>query len=123
MRRGRRAAGLRVPPCSRGVQAAPAVPHAVPQVARLALLSLLAVFRDVLPGYRIRPPSDKELAMPVSRDVRRTRDHEAGLLRLYQARLGPYTSAGTPVATLPARGDATNHRMNARSGSYQANPF
>eukprot|EP00198_Chlamydomonas_reinhardtii_P008517 XP_001697854.1 predicted protein [Chlamydomonas reinhardtii] len=29
-------------------------------VSRLAMLSLLAVYKDILPGYRIRPPTDKE---------------------------------------------------------------
>ncbi|KAK9813219.1 hypothetical protein WJX72_010918 [[Myrmecia] bisecta] len=57
------------------------------QVARLAILSLLAVFRDILPGYRIRPPTQKELDMPVSKEVKRTRDYEALLLRSYQAYL------------------------------------
>ena len=51
------------------------------------MLSLLAVFKDVLPGYRIRLPTEKELAMPVSKDVKRTRDYEATLLRLYQVGL------------------------------------
>ena len=54
------------------------------QVARLAMLSAAAVFADVLPGYRIRLPTDKELAMPVSKEVKRLRDHETGLLRAYQ---------------------------------------
>jgi nucleolar complex protein 3 len=57
------------------------------QIVRLAMLSLLAVFRDVLPGYRIRLPTEKELAMPVSKDVKRTRDYEATLLRLYEVQL------------------------------------
>lgn len=55
------------------------------QVARLAMLSLAAVFKDILPGYRIRAPTEKELAMPVSKDVKRLRDHESALLRAYQA--------------------------------------
>ena len=60
------------------------------QVARLAMLSAAAVFADVLPGYRIRPPTEKELAMPVSKEVKRLRDHETGMLRAYQAmRLTP----------------------------------
>jgi nucleolar complex protein 3 len=29
-------------------------------VVRLALLSLLAVFKDLLPGYRIRPVAEEE---------------------------------------------------------------
>lgn len=55
------------------------------QVARLAMLSLAAVFKDILPGYKIRPPTEKELAMVVSKDVKKLRDHESGLLRAYQA--------------------------------------
>ena len=35
------------------------------QVQRLALLSLLAVFQDILPAYRIRPPTGKELQVRV----------------------------------------------------------
>ena len=54
------------------------------QVRRLAQLSLLAVMRDIVPGYRIRLPTEKELAVPVSKDVQRVRDYEATLLRLYQ---------------------------------------
>lgn len=30
-------------------------------IARLAMLSCLAVFKDILPGYRIRPPTEQEL--------------------------------------------------------------
>ena len=55
-------------------------------VRRLAQLSLLAVLRDIMPGYRIRLPSEKELAMPVSKDVKKVRDYESTLLRLYQVR-------------------------------------
>ena len=54
------------------------------QVARLAMLSLAAVFKDILPGYRIRPPTDKELSMAVSKEVKKLRDHESALLRAYQ---------------------------------------
>lgn len=54
------------------------------QVARLAMLSLLAVFKDILPGYRIRLPTEKELEVPVSKEVRQTRDYESMQVRLYQ---------------------------------------
>lgn len=54
------------------------------QVRRLAQLSLLAVMRDIVPGYRIRLPTEKELAVPVSKDVQRVREYESTLLRLYQ---------------------------------------
>ena len=54
------------------------------QTARLASLSLLAVFRDVLPGYRIRLPTEKEQEMAVSKEIKRLRDYESTLLRCYQ---------------------------------------
>ena len=56
-------------------------------VANLAALSLTAVFKDILPGYRIRLPTEKELQMPVSKEVRELRDFEAALLRAYQVKL------------------------------------
>ena len=48
------------------------------------MLSLAAVFKDILPGYKIRAPTEKELAMAVSKEVKKLRDHESGLLRAYQ---------------------------------------
>ena len=54
------------------------------QVARLALLSLLAVFRDILPEYPIREPTAKELAAPVSKEVKAVRDYETKLLHQCQ---------------------------------------
>lgn len=58
--------------------------HGTVQVARLAMLSLLAVFKDILPGYRIRLPTEKELEVPVSKEVKQTRDYESMQVRLYQ---------------------------------------
>ncbi len=54
------------------------------QVSRLAMLSLLAVFKDTLPGYRIRLPTEKELEVPVSKEFKQTRDYESMQLRFYQ---------------------------------------
>ena len=48
------------------------------------MLSLLAVFKDILPGYRIRLPTEKELEVPVSKEVKQTRDYENMQLRFYQ---------------------------------------
>ena len=58
------------------------------------MVSQAAVFRDIVPGYRVRLPTDKELTMPVSKDVRRVRDTEAALLRAYQARPSSFFSPG-----------------------------
>jgi hypothetical protein len=42
------------------------------------------VFKDILPSYRIRLPTDKELATKVSKDVKKMREYERALLGAYQ---------------------------------------
>ncbi|KAK3275154.1 hypothetical protein CYMTET_16704 [Cymbomonas tetramitiformis] len=56
-------------------------------VAQLAMLSLLAVYKDIAPSYRIRLPTEKELEVKVSKDVAKVRDYESALLKSYQAYL------------------------------------
>lgn len=52
--------------------------------ARLGLLSLLAIFQDILPAYRIRLPTEAELGVRVSKETKATWDHERRLLQSYQ---------------------------------------
>lgn len=54
------------------------------RVCHLALLSQYAVFKDIIPGYRIRVPTASEMATKVSKEVHRVRAQEAALLRAYQ---------------------------------------
>ncbi|XP_055834056.1 nucleolar complex-associated protein 3 [Solanum dulcamara] len=56
-------------------------------IAVLALKSLLAVFRDIIPGYRIRLPTEKEQEMKVSKAVKKMRFYESTLLSTYKAYL------------------------------------
>ncbi|CAI8583203.1 unnamed protein product [Vicia faba] len=56
-------------------------------IVKLGLLSLLAVFRDIIPGYRIRLPTEKELEMKVSKTIRKMRFYESTLLSAYKAYL------------------------------------
>ncbi|MED6107797.1 hypothetical protein PIB30_017499 [Stylosanthes scabra] len=58
-----------------------------PTIVKLGLLSLLAVFKDIIPGYRIRLPTEKELEMKVSKTVRKMRYYESTLLSSYKAYL------------------------------------
>ncbi|OJT15869.1 Nucleolar complex protein 3 -like protein [Trametes pubescens] len=58
-----------------------------PVIRKLTMLSQLAVFKDVVPGYRIRALTDLEKAEKVSQMVQRTRDWEQGLVSVYQAYL------------------------------------
>lgn len=55
------------------------------EVARIASLSLALVYRDICPGYRIRPTTEKEAQMKVSKEVVKTRAFETGLLDHYKA--------------------------------------
>ncbi|KAF3653761.1 putative serine/threonine-protein kinase pakE-like [Capsicum annuum] len=54
----------------------------------LALKSLLAVFRDIIPGYHIRLPTEKEQEMKVSKDVKKMRFYESTLLSAYKVHYG-----------------------------------
>ncbi|KAG8217486.1 nucleolar complex-associated protein-domain-containing protein [Butyriboletus roseoflavus] len=58
-----------------------------PAIRKLAILSQLAVFKDIIPGYRIRTLTDKEKAEKVSQMVARTREWEQGLVLVYQSYL------------------------------------
>ncbi|XAR56909.1 hypothetical protein NMG60_11037554 [Bertholletia excelsa] len=56
-------------------------------IAVLGLKSLLAVFKDIIPGYHIRLPTEKEQEMVVSKAVRKMRYYESTLLSAYKAYL------------------------------------
>jgi nucleolar complex protein 3 len=56
-------------------------------IRKLTFLSQLAVFKDIVPGYRIRALTDKEKAEKVSQMVQRTRDWEQGVVGVYQSYL------------------------------------
>lgn len=55
----------------------------VPTV-QLALLSSLAVFKDIMPGYHIRPLGEAEKQVTVSKDVKQTREFEQAILANYR---------------------------------------
>ncbi len=68
----------------------PANPEPVPNdpiIRKLAILSQLAIFKDIIPGYRIRALTEAEKSEKVSQMVARTRDWEQGLVIVYQAYL------------------------------------
>lgn len=95
-----------------------------PHIRQLALLSLLAVWVDVIPGYRIRALSEQEQKERVSQEVARRRDWEQSLVRLYrefleccEAEVRDTSSPLSPVAlrcfcTLLVRVPHFNYRKN-----------
>jgi nucleolar complex protein 3 len=55
-----------------------------PLVVKLSLLTLLSVFKDIIPGYRIRKVPDAEKDVQISKQVRKLRNFEEALLSNYQ---------------------------------------
>ncbi|RMD43409.1 hypothetical protein DV735_g1741, partial [Chaetothyriales sp. CBS 134920] len=53
-------------------------------VRKLVLASQAAIYKDVIPGYRIRAYRDEDLGNKVSKDVRRTRQYEHALVIGYK---------------------------------------
>lgn len=53
-------------------------------VKKLALGTQLAVYKDIIPGYRIRPLSKEDLQAKLSKEVRHLRNFEQGLLGGYK---------------------------------------
>ncbi|WFD49471.1 hypothetical protein GLX27_004154 [Malassezia furfur] len=105
-----------------GVQGKPGVVVHV-YIRQLALLSLLAVFVDIVPGYRIRPLSEQEEKEKVSQEVARRREWEQGLVQVYRAYLElceAEVRSATPLApvalrafcTLLTRATHFNYRKN-----------
>lgn len=54
-------------------------------VKKLALASQAAIYKDIIPGYRIRPLSEADQSGKVSKDVRKLRDFEQSLVSGYRA--------------------------------------
>lgn len=53
-------------------------------IKKLALMTQLAVYKDIIPGYRIRPLSEEDMETKVSKEVRRLRAYEQALVAGYQ---------------------------------------
>ena len=53
-------------------------------IKKLALATQLTVYKDVIPGYRIRPIAEVDQTEKVSKDVRRLRAFEQSLVSSYQ---------------------------------------
>lgn len=56
-----------------------------PTVRKLTLVAQSAIFKDLIPGYRIRPLSEESMTDKVSKEVRKLRAFEQKLVSGYQA--------------------------------------
>ncbi|MBE7179879.1 MAG: hypothetical protein INR71_01515 [Terriglobus roseus] len=53
-------------------------------IKKLALATQLAVYKDIIPGYRIRPNNEDDSGVKLSKEVRRLRNFEQSLVGGYQ---------------------------------------
>jgi nucleolar complex protein 3 len=53
-------------------------------IKKLALATQLAVYKDIIPGYRIRPLSETDMETKVSKEVKKLRAYEQALVGGYQ---------------------------------------
>ena len=58
--------------------------HPDMQIVELAMLSCLLAFKDILPGYRIRPTNEAEKDVILKKETKRLRDYENAILGAYQ---------------------------------------
>ncbi|KAG6014852.1 hypothetical protein E4U54_004778 [Claviceps lovelessii] len=76
----------------------------VPTIRMLALLTQMAVYKDIIPGYRIRPQSEEDAAREkLSKEVRGLRQFEQSLVAGYQAYIKELAQCARSQ-TLPVRG-------------------
>lgn len=52
-------------------------------IKKLALATQLAIYKDIIPGYRIRPLSEEDMETKVSKEVRQLRAYEQALVGAY----------------------------------------
>ncbi|RAL14812.1 nuclear export protein Noc3 [Aspergillus homomorphus CBS 101889] len=65
-------------------------------IQKLALASQAAVYKDVIPGYRIRPLTDQDMTGKVSKEVRKLRSYEQTLLSNYKHYIGKLVEITKP---------------------------
>ena len=66
-------------------------------------MSLTAVYIDILPGYRIRPLTEKESSEKVNQETARRREWEQGIVQVYKEERGTKGAALTTFISLAGR--------------------
>ncbi|KAI4158809.1 MAG: hypothetical protein LQ342_007106 [Letrouitia transgressa] len=72
-----------------------------PVIKKLALATQLIVYKDVIPGYRIRLQEGAEVPEKLSKDVRRLRSFEQALVGSYQKFIKDLASCATKTSEAP----------------------
>ena len=78
-----------------------------PTIKNLALATQLAVYKDAIPGYRIRPIAEQDQTEKVSKDVRRLRAFEQTLVSSYQGFIKDLAKCAKPTRNLQSEATAS----------------
>jgi len=79
-------------------------------IQKLCIVTQMAVYKDVIPGYRIRPASEDPAAEKLSKDVKRLRVYEQALVSGYQT----YIKTLAQYATMPlVKGEKPSKRISS----------
>ncbi|KAB8077075.1 nucleolar complex-associated protein-domain-containing protein [Aspergillus leporis] len=76
-------------------------------IQKLALASQAAIFKDVIPGYRIRPLSDQDMSGKLSKEVRKLQNYEQSLLSHYKHYIQKLTELTKPTKGAKVEVDPT----------------
>ncbi|KAF2786528.1 nucleolar complex-associated protein 3 [Melanomma pulvis-pyrius CBS 109.77] len=76
-------------------------------VRKLALATQVSIFKDLIPGYRIRPLSEENMTDKVSKEVRKLRAFEQKLVSSYQAYVQDLAKLAKSTGTEEAASVAT----------------
>ncbi|KAK1750759.1 nucleolar complex-associated protein-domain-containing protein [Echria macrotheca] len=71
-------------------------------IQKLCIVTQMAVYRDVIPGYRIRPATEEAAGEQLSKDVKRLRAYEQALVSGYQ---GYIKTLAQYASSQPQKGD------------------
>ncbi|KAK5664221.1 hypothetical protein OQA88_437 [Cercophora sp. LCS_1] len=71
-------------------------------IQKICIVTQMAVYRDVIPGYRIRPATEESAGEQLSKDVKRLRTYEQALVSGYHGYLKTLAQYATSP---PQRGD------------------
>ncbi|KAK4043990.1 nucleolar complex-associated protein-domain-containing protein [Parachaetomium inaequale] len=75
----------------------------IPAIQKLCIVTQMTVYKDVIPGYRIRPASEEAAGEKLSKDVKRLRTYEQALVAGYQNYIKTLARHAASPATAPSR--------------------
>lgn len=93
----------------------------IPAIQKLTLATQLAVYKDVIPGYRIRPISEEGPGEKLSKEVRKLRTYEQSLISSYQAYVRDLTRHAKSGGKQQQREAEEENRRGSRKAGGRAN--